>query len=82
MKIVLLVAGSRSGSDFFQSLLDGHNEICQFPGLIQYNNYFKKIFQINDLKQVAVNFISQHSHFFNSKDATLERHNKLGKKKK
>ena len=81
MKIVLLVAGSRSGSDFFQSLLDGHDEICQFPGLIQYNNHFKKIFQINNLKQIALNFVSQYSHFFNSKNAALERHNKLGKKK-
>ena len=82
MKIVLLVAGSRSGSDFFQSLLDGHNEICQFPGLIHYNNYFKKILQINDIKQIAINFVDQYSHFFNSKNAILERHNQLGKKKK
>ena len=81
MKILLLVAGSRSGSDFFQSLVDGHNEICQFPGLIHYNNRFKKLFLINNLEELALNFISQYPHFFNSKNAILERHNKLGKNK-
>jgi len=35
MKTLLLVAGSRSGSDFFQSLLDGHPQVLQFPGTIK-----------------------------------------------
>ena len=30
MKILLLVAGGRAGSDFFQSLLDNHSQILQF----------------------------------------------------
>tara|TARA_Y100000591_G_C21842105_1_gene706297 strand:+ start:792 stop:1880 length:1089 start_codon:yes stop_codon:yes gene_type:complete len=81
LKILLLVAGSRSGSDFFQSLLDGHDEICQFPGLIHYDNNFKKLFLIDNLKKLAINFTTQYPHFFNSKKATLERHNKLGKNK-
>ena len=32
MKTLLLVAGSRAGSEFFQSLFDGHPEVLQFPG--------------------------------------------------
>jgi len=32
MKTLLLVAGSRAGADFFQSLLDGHSQILQLPG--------------------------------------------------
>ncbi len=81
MKIILLVAGSRSGSDLFQSLLDGHDEICQFPGLIHYNTYFKELLLSNNLKEIAQNFTIQYSHFFNSKNTNLERHNKLGKNK-
>lgn len=32
LRIVLLVATSRSGSDFFQSLLDGHSQVLQVSG--------------------------------------------------
>ena len=38
MKTILLVAGSRAGVEFFQSLLEGHTQILQFPGIIQTNN--------------------------------------------
>jgi len=27
MKVIFLVTGGRGGSDFFQGLLDGHNQI-------------------------------------------------------
>ena len=33
MKILLLEAGGRGGSDFFQALLDGHSQILNFPGI-------------------------------------------------
>ena len=46
MKVLLLVAGGRGGSDFFQSLLDNHSQILQFPGLLNNEN----IFQILNLK--------------------------------
>ena len=35
MKVVLLVAGGRAGSDFFHSLLDEHSQILQFPGALK-----------------------------------------------
>ena len=37
MKLIITVAGSRSGNEFFFSLLDGHSEILQFPGVIRGN---------------------------------------------
>ena len=49
MKTLLLVAGSRAGSDFFQSLLDGHPQVLQFPGLIRTN---KKITQISIKRKI------------------------------
>ena len=45
MKILLLVTGGRGGSDFFQGLLDGHNEILQFPGILRIDYRFIKIFE-------------------------------------
>ena len=43
MKVILLVGGPRGGLDLFQSLLDGHEEILQFPGIIFVNNKLKEI---------------------------------------
>ena len=37
MKTLILVTGGRGGSDFFQGLLDEHNEILQIPGLLRIN---------------------------------------------
>jgi len=44
MKVLLLVTGGRGGSDFFQGLLDGHDQILQFPGILRVNYEFLKIF--------------------------------------
>ena len=43
MKVLLLVTGGRGGSDFFQGLLDEHEEICQFPGVLKTKNELVKI---------------------------------------
>ena len=43
MKILLLAPGSRSGSDFFHSLLDGHSQILQFPGVLITDNNFNEL---------------------------------------
>ena len=42
MKVLLLVAGGRGGSDFFQGLLDGHDQILQFPEILRINYEFSK----------------------------------------
>ena len=65
MKILLLVAGGRAGSDFFQSLLDNHSQILQFPGILKESN-LKKIITSNSKKKIAKDFINAYPHFFNS----------------
>ncbi len=80
MKILLLVAGGRAGSDFFQSLLDGHSQILQFPGVLLANN-LEKIINAKSKKDIAINFVKEYPHFFNSKIQKLERWNRLGRKK-
>ena len=48
MKTVLLVAGGRGGSDFFQGLLDGHKEILSFPGYLRIDQKFIDILNTHD----------------------------------
>ena len=67
MKILLLIAGSRSGSDFFHSLLDGHSQILQFPGYLNINKNFYNIINLNNPKEISQEFIVQYPHFFDSK---------------
>ena len=81
MKIILLVAGSRAGSDFFHSLLDGHSQILQFPGEIHIDKNFEKILNGNNPSFISKQFIELYPHFFNSELNLIERHNKLGKYK-
>ena len=81
MKIVLLVAGGRGGSDFFQGLLDGHKEILSFPGYLRIDNNFVKLFEQSSYIDIAKKFINLYPHFFNSKNNFFERHNRLGKNK-
>ena len=50
MKILLLAGGARAGIDLFQSLLDGHEQILQFPGVI-YVNQLKEILSQNTKKK-------------------------------
>ena len=84
MKTLLLVAGSRSGSDFFQSLLDGHSQVMQFPGLIRTNKELIKVLSSHDPLKISSYFIEQYKHFFDSRvgySEKVERHNMLGKNK-
>ena len=61
MKILLLVAGSRSGSDFFQSLLDGCSQILQFPGKLLTDNNFNGMLNLKDLNKIPEKFINLYS---------------------
>lgn len=81
MKIVLLVAGSRAGAEFFQSLLDGSDEVCQFPGWIQYDKKFKEILNQKNSEDAANSFLKNYSFYFNSSKSSHERHNQLGETK-
>lgn len=81
MKLILLTAGGRAGSDFFHSLLDGHSQILQFPGYLRVDENLKNIFNTKDLKKKAKLFVRFYPEFFNSKINKFERWDKLGEKK-
>jgi len=80
MKTLFLVGGSRAGIDLFQSLLDGHPQILQFPGIIHTTNKLITILSHDDSRHVAKNFINDYQHFFDSRVNRVERHYMLGKK--
>ena len=81
MKLILLTAGGRAGSDFFHSLLDGHSQILQFPGYLRVDKNLKLIFKTKDLKKKAKLFVKFYPEFFNSKINKIERWNELGRSK-
>ena len=81
MKSLILVTGGRGGSDFFQGLLDGHQEILLIPGVLRINKKFYEIFDSKDNLEIAKKFINFVPLIVNSKKNKLERHHKLGKNK-
>lgn len=81
MKFFLLITNGRSGSDFFHSLIDGHDEIASLPGTINLKRLKKKYIEINTLKSFISFFIKDNNFLFNSKKNTNENHHKLGKNK-
>ena len=81
MKLILLTAGGRAGSDFFHSLLDEHPEILQFPGYLRVNENLIKILTTINLYKQAKLFTKYYPEFFESKINKFERWNKLGEKK-
>jgi len=83
IKIIVLIAGGRAGTDFFQSLLDNHSEISQFPGVFFYDEFWQKLSKKN-VKQpenIAKIFIDDYKIFFDSRNNVRERHDKLGRDK-
>ena len=85
MKILLLAAGGKGGSDFFQGHLDNHSQILQFPGHFLINKNFYKLLKKasrNNFKETAKFFTTVYLYFFNSKLNKYERHDKLGENKK
>ncbi|MBI29393.1 MAG: hypothetical protein CMI95_05840 [Pelagibacteraceae bacterium] len=83
MKILLLVAGGRGGSDFFQGLLDGHSQVLTLPGYLRINKDFQNMLSLKHPDQISKRFINLYPHYFNSKGfwGRFERHDRLGKKK-
>lgn len=80
MKTLLLVAGSRAGADFFQSLLDGHSQILQLPGYLRVDRLHLVFKETNPI-EIAKKFIILNPEFFDSRYEKFERWNRLGKKK-
>ena len=87
LKIILLVATGRSGSDFFQSLLDGHPQIIQFTGIWYFHNWWEKAVCKNNMNDLINEFIwhngeeINHISKFNSEYNNIERWNELGDNK-
>jgi len=87
MKIVIILAGGRSGSDLLQSLFDGHPQILQFPGFFRFDQPFIDILNEKDSKKMSNMFCDLNPHFFDSRlewegrPDMGERHDMLGKNK-
>ncbi len=82
MKVLLLAAGVRAGSDLFHSLLDEHSQILQFPTKLKINRNFLDFINLKNYHEIPVRFIKLYPHFFNSKLEKVERQNSLGKNRK
>ena len=85
LKKVLLVATGRTGSDFFQSLLDSHPQILQFPGEWFFHQWWQVARCRNNVSDLVNEFIwfnsptcSNHIAKFKSYYNTVERWDKLG----
>lgn len=84
MKYLFLVSGGRNGSLFFQSLLDGHPEVLQFPGIFLLDEFLDKIqltgnSRMPDSEVVAKMFIDSYPEFFDSRLNPLHRMGALGR---
>lgn len=82
MKIVLLAASSRAGSDFFHSLIDGHSQILQFPGILKIDKKFESVIKSKNLDKISKLFIEANPEFFDSRKNKIEKWDKLGPQKK
>ena len=83
MKTLLLVAGSRAGSEFFQSLFDGHPEVLQFPGNSITSKKQIESISLDNPNEIVSNFIKNRLHFFDSRvgEGKIERYDRLGENK-
>ncbi len=82
MKLLILLNGGRTGTDFFQSLLDGHEEILQFPGTFYFDELWNEVSQSNSIDRILEHFFEKYEKFFDSRiNAEIERHDQLGKNK-
>ena len=87
LKKVLLVATGRTGSDFFQSLLDSHPQILHFTGIWVFHEWWEFAKCKNNVIDLINEFIwwscqsRDHITKFRSCYNTLERWDKLGDEK-
>jgi len=81
LRIAIIITGGRTGSDFFQSLTDGHPEILQFPGKFLFDEFWNLINSDNSNNYISELFCNEYSYFFNSQLNTIERLHQLGEDK-
>lgn len=81
---VALVTTGRNGSDYFQSLLDGHPEVFVFNGeILFHNDFWKKSRCVNyqgqiDISDLVDEFIGKYISRFKSKYDYIEGKDRLG----
>ncbi|PKL70340.1 MAG: hypothetical protein CVV30_02990 [Methanomicrobiales archaeon HGW-Methanomicrobiales-1] len=79
LPILALTVDARGGSDFFDSLLDGHEEILTFRGIWNFHQFWERSkFKDRDLKFLINEFTLEYSHKFEGKIFEMERWDKLG----
>ena len=88
IKPVALLTTGRAGSDFFQSLFDGHTQVLTFNGSFFFHNYWLKskiIDSLNskiNLDKLIDEFVDNFTQKLHSKMDVIENKHKLGMKKK
>jgi hypothetical protein len=80
---MVIVTAPRAGSDFFQSLLDGHPQILQLPGQFQFYEFWTSALCREDLEDLIQEFVWHRFHLpkFKSRYQIDERWNMLGEHK-
>jgi len=87
LRLVLLVACGRAGSDFFQSLLDGHSQILQVSGDLYFHLWWKEAKCKGNLVDLINEFVwhsdgpCNHIAKFKSYYNKIERWDQLGEDK-
>jgi hypothetical protein len=78
----VLITTGRTGTDFFQSLLDSHTEVLTFNGQIYFHNFWNnsKCTKINNIiiSDALDEFIGMHIEKFKSKYDVVENKDSLG----
>ena len=78
---IFLCTAGRCGSDFFHALLDNHDEICQLPGCVYFDEFYESIKNMTSANDIAKKFVEDYKFLFNSKFSGTERHDQLGENK-
>ncbi|MFH1791844.1 MAG: sulfotransferase [Candidatus Omnitrophota bacterium] len=63
-KILCLITLSRSGSNLFHSLLDGHPQVLSFPRYLQFNGFWEGLKDKSDAAFCVDSFIAAHPKIF------------------
>lgn len=78
---IALVTTGRCGSDYFQSLLDGHSQVMTFNGHFAcYSEFFttSKTFSLGDVNDIVDEFIGTYIYKLNSRYDIQEQKDRLG----
>jgi hypothetical protein len=83
LKVVAIVTSPRAGSDFFQSLLDGHPEILQVTGQFRFYDFWREALCKDNLSDLIQEFAWHRAYLpkFNSRYEKEERWDQLGELK-